>query len=59
MLAAYYIDLLFHRARLRPVARPLIAVSNRIGGALDRATPLLRDPVPGALFANYHVEAVA
>jgi SAM-dependent methyltransferase len=59
MLAAYYIDLLFHRARLRPLGRPLVAAANRVGSALDRATPLLRDPIPGSLFANYHVEAVA
>ncbi len=58
MLAAYYIDLLFHRAHARVLARPLVAAANRIGSALDRATPLLREPVPGALFANYHVEAI-
>jgi SAM-dependent methyltransferase len=59
MLAAYYADLLFHRARIRPLARPLVAGLNRLGPVLDRATPLLREPVPGALFANFHVEAIA
>ena len=34
-------------------------VLNRTGGALDRRVALLREPVPGALFANLHVTAVA
>jgi hypothetical protein len=59
MLGSYYVDLLFHRARLRPLGRPLVAALNSAGAALDRATALLRDPIPGALFANFHVEAVA
>jgi glutamine synthetase type III len=38
---------------------PVTAALNWTGEALDRAVPLLREPVPGSLNANYHVEAVA
>ena len=58
MLIAHLIDLLFKRARVRIVAVPLVAGLNVAGEALDRAVPLLRAPIPGALHANYHVEAV-
>jgi SAM-dependent methyltransferase len=59
MLVAHYLDLLFHRARVRPLGRPLVALVNRAAEALDRAAPLLREPIPGAIFANFHVEARA
>jgi SAM-dependent methyltransferase len=59
MLVAHVIDLLAKRVRLRPLGAPLIALLNAGGEALDRAVPLLREPVPGSLNANYHVEAVA
>jgi hypothetical protein len=57
MLVAHYIDLLFHRARVRPLGRPLVALVNRAAEALDRTTPLLREPIPGSIFANFHIEA--
>jgi hypothetical protein len=56
---SHFVDLLFHRARARPVGRPIVALLNRAAEAIDRSTPLLRDPIPGSLFANYHVEAIA
>ena len=59
MLVAQFIDLLFKRARIRVLARPLIVGINVSAAAVDRAIPALREPIPGALFANYHVEAVA
>jgi SAM-dependent methyltransferase len=59
MLVAHAIDLLAKRAHLRPLGTPLVALVNAAGEALDRAVPLLREPVPGSLNANYHVEAVA
>jgi len=59
MLVAHLVDLLFKRAHARAVGRPLVALLNAGGEALDRAVPLLREPVPGSLAANYHVEAVA
>jgi SAM-dependent methyltransferase len=59
MLVAHAIDLLAKRAHLRPLATPFVALLNAGGEALDSAVPLLREPVPGSLNANYHVEAVA
>ena len=59
MLVAHVIDLLAKRVRLRPLGAPFVALLNAGGETLDRAVPLLRDPVPGSLSANYHVEAVA
>jgi SAM-dependent methyltransferase len=59
MLAAHVIDLLFKRARLRPLGAPFVLLLNAAGEGLDGAIPLLKEPVPGALHANYHVEAVA
>jgi SAM-dependent methyltransferase len=59
MLAAHLVDLFFKRARVRPLGRPAVAALNAAGAALDRAVPLLREPGPGSLAANYHVEAVA
>jgi hypothetical protein len=59
MLVAHYLDLLCRRARVRRLGRPLVAAVNRAAEALDRSTPLLREPIPGSIFANYHVEALA
>ena len=59
MLVAHLVDLLCKRARVRTIGRPVVALLNGGGEALDRAVPLLRQPVPGSLAANYHVEAVA
>jgi len=59
MLVAHVVDLLFKRAHVRPLGRPLVFALNSAGEALDRAVPLLREPIPGSLAANYHVEAVA
>ncbi len=58
MLVAHAIDLLAKRAHLRPLGTPVVALLNASGEALDRAVPLLREPVPGSLNANYHVEAI-
>jgi SAM-dependent methyltransferase len=59
MLIAHGIDLLAKRAHLRPLATPFVVLLNSAGEALDHAVPLLREPVPGSLHANYHVEAIA
>jgi SAM-dependent methyltransferase len=59
MLAAHLVDLLFKRAGVRAVGRPLVYLLNAGGEGLDNAIPLLRQPVPGSLAANYHVEAIA
>jgi SAM-dependent methyltransferase len=59
MILALFVDLLCKRGHVRPLARPVVAAINATAGAIDRAVPALREPIPGALFANYHVEAVA
>lgn len=57
MLASHFIDLLAARAGLRGPARLLVAAVNSAAAAVDRRSARLRDPVPGTLFANYHVTA--
>jgi SAM-dependent methyltransferase len=59
MIVSTFVDLLFHRARVRPLGRPLVAVINYVATAIDRAVPMLRQPIPGSLAVNYHVEAIA
>jgi SAM-dependent methyltransferase len=57
MLGGTYVHLLAKRAHVPAAARPAIAVLNKLAVALDRRVSLLREPVPGALFANLHVVA--
>jgi SAM-dependent methyltransferase len=59
MIAAIYLDLAFHRLRIRAAARPLIAGINTVAGTIDRHSSSLREPGPGTLFANFHVVAEA
>jgi SAM-dependent methyltransferase len=60
MVVSIYVDLLV-RKRLRAgrVSSALVAGINRAAAALDARSPELREPRPGALFANYHVVAEA
>jgi len=58
MLIARFIHLLAKRAHAAAAARPLIAGLNAGAAAIDARVPILREPVPGALFANFHVTAV-
>ena len=57
MLLGTYIHLLANDSVRRLSAKPPIAVLNAGAEALDRRAPSLREPQPGALFANYHVVA--
>jgi SAM-dependent methyltransferase len=57
MLVTTYIELLAGRAGARGAVRPLVAAVNAAAEAVDRRSPSLREPVPGTLFANYHVTA--
>ena len=59
MLLATYADIAARRARVPGAARPLSWALNRGAAALDRRVRLLREPVPGTLFANLHVTATA
>lgn len=56
-LIADFVHLLFKRAHLAGAAGPLIAGLNSAAAALDARVALLREPVPGALFANLHLTA--
>lgn len=59
MLVAYFVDLAFKRLHVRSLARPFVFCLNTAGEALDRAIPLLREPIAGSLTATFHVEAIA
>lgn len=56
-MTALYLDLLFRRAHLTPVARGLVSLLNTAGAALDSRIPGLRATRPGSIFLNYHVVA--
>jgi hypothetical protein len=59
MLVAHVLDLGCKRAHVRVLGAPFVAALNAVGEALDHSSAMLREPVPGSLNANYHVEAVA
>ncbi|NUR74879.1 MAG: class I SAM-dependent methyltransferase [Thermoleophilia bacterium] len=58
LLVARFLHLLAKRAHVAVAARPFVAALNTGAAALDARVPILREPVPGALFANLHVTAV-
>ena len=58
MLVGTYVHLLAKRAHAPGAAGPLISALNAATHALDRRVSMLREPIPGALFANLHVTAV-
>src|SRR5919204_3261649 len=58
MLVSIYVDLLARRTRAAPLGRAVVAAINAAAEAVDRRSRSLRDPRPGAIFANYHVTAV-
>jgi SAM-dependent methyltransferase len=57
MLLTHFIEILAGYAHLRPAARPFVAGVNTAAAALDQRVTSLREPVPGSIFANYHVSA--
>ena len=57
MLLTHTIELLAGRAHLRPATRPLVWSVNRLAEAIDARVESLREPIPGTIFANYHVVA--
>jgi hypothetical protein len=57
-LLADFVHLLCKRVHADAASRPLVAGLNRAAAAVDARVRDLRDPVPGALFANFHVTAV-
>jgi len=58
LLVARFLHLLAKRAHAAAAARPFVAALNAGAAALDARVPILREPVPGSLFANFHVTAV-
>ena len=58
MLLTHFIELLAGRARLRAAGRPLVAAVNAGAEAIDKRSGSLREPIPGSIFANYHVTAL-
>jgi SAM-dependent methyltransferase len=57
MLLATFVEIGCKRAHAAGLARGPVWALNRGGSALDRRVAMLREPVPGALFANLHVTA--
>jgi SAM-dependent methyltransferase len=57
LLIARFVHLLAKRAHVAGAAKPLVSVLNAGAAALDSRVAMLREPVPGALFANFHVTA--
>ena len=57
MLVGAYAELGLGRIGLRPLARGPVWLLNRTAGGLDRRFPLLGEPRPGSLTANFHVVA--
>ncbi len=57
MLLGTFVEIGLRRARLAGLARGPVWVLNRGGTTLDRSSAMLREPLPGALFANLHVTA--
>jgi SAM-dependent methyltransferase len=58
MLVSIYIDLLARRLHVGPLGHALVAGINSGASGLDRRARRLREPGPGAIFANYHVTAM-
>ena len=58
LLFGRYLHLFARRVHLTPLAVPVIGALNAAAAALDARVSMLREPVPGALFANFHVTAV-
>jgi SAM-dependent methyltransferase len=56
MLLATYVEIAMRRSA---AARGPVWLLNTVGGALDRRSRTLREPVPGSLIPNFHVVADA
>ena len=56
-MTGIYVNILFRRAHLTPLAKGTVWLLNTTAGGLDRRVESLREPKPGSLFVNYHVLA--
>jgi SAM-dependent methyltransferase len=59
LLLATYVDLAAQTIHARPLGYPLVWTLNGGGALVDRLSRTLREPLPGTIFANYHVVADA
>ena len=59
MLLATYVDLTCQKLHVGPLGGGIVWSINRVAEAIDRRSAKLSTPVPGTLFANYHVVAEA
>lgn len=59
MLLSTYVDLVAQNLHARPLGYPFVWLLNGSGALLDRMSHRLREPVPGTIFANFHVTAEA
>jgi SAM-dependent methyltransferase len=57
MLLATFVEIGTRRSGVPALSRGPVWLLNRGGAGLDRRVVALRDPIPGALFANLHVTA--
>lgn len=57
MLVTQFLELLAKRAHVQAAVWPLVAAINAGAEGIDRRVASLREPIPGSLFANYHVNA--
>lgn len=56
-MTGIYLDMLFRRAHVAPIAKGLVWTLNTTGAAVDRRVAGLRATQPGSIFLNYHVVA--
>ncbi len=59
LLLATYVDLVAQSMHARPLGYPAVWLLNGAGSLVDRLSSRLREPVPGTIFANFHVVAEA
>jgi SAM-dependent methyltransferase len=52
-----FVDILFRRIHLTPVAKAMVWTLNTTGAFFDRRIPALSATRPGSIFLNYHVVA--
>jgi hypothetical protein len=58
MIVSMYLDLTFRRLlHVGVLSKPIVASINAFAATVDGVSPRLRRPVPGTMFANFHVVA--
>jgi SAM-dependent methyltransferase len=59
LLLGTYVDLAAQKVHARPLGYPFVWTLNGAGALIDGLSRRLREPVPGTIFANFHVVADA